>query len=99
MDRKPQKEKDVSPNLPDATEVHRCQYDHSQQFMLVRHFAYAIHWKKKINQRWVTSVAGPWDIPPPTFITVYSYIFCVFKIQVSMNTHVTIHDCYLKVNQ
>ena len=41
-----QKEKDVSPTLPDATDVHRCQYDHSQQFKLVRHFAYAIHLEK-----------------------------------------------------
>ena len=38
-----QKENDESPTLSDATDIHRCLYDHSQQFMLVRHFAYAIH--------------------------------------------------------
>lgn len=30
-----QKEKDTPPTLPDATGVHRCRYDHSQQLMLV----------------------------------------------------------------
>ena len=41
-----QKEKDIPPTLPDATDVYRCQYDHAQQFTLVvisRHFAHAIY--------------------------------------------------------
>ena len=40
--RQNQKEKDAPPTVP----VHRCQYDHSQQFTLVvisRHFAYTIY--------------------------------------------------------
>ena len=41
-----QKEKDMPPTFPDATDVHRCQYDHSQQFRLVvasRYFPHVIY--------------------------------------------------------
>ena len=41
-----QKEKNTPPTLPDPTGVHRCQYDHSQQLMLVvmsRNYTYTLH--------------------------------------------------------
>ena len=92
-----QKEKDVPPTPPDATNVHRCQYGHSQQFTLVvitRHFAHAIATKDGSPQ---LQGLGPYHLLLLQQCRVTSFVYS--KFQQGMNTHVTMHDCYLKVNQ